>query len=206
MKSPSCESSYCSRKSLGTVRHLNQCWLKGITSCGVNGFYWVNKSLHKTQSIIWHFHSIEVWEMTRHFPTAKRLLQYVSINNITSDGEISQSLGPTILGVNTLISLSNLSSDAAAIEIHELSSIPDKTSYCKISSSLEAARFVFRIVRSLWNLADTSAALLPKCLSNFKAMLWYELQISRLRDFSRSYDNTPYRILKRSPGFCGILG
>ena len=31
-------------------------------------------------------------------------------------------------------------------------------------------RFVFRIVRSLWNLTDTSAALVPIFLSNFKAM------------------------------------
>ena len=71
--------------------------------------------------------------MTRHFPTAKRLLQYVSINNITYDGEISQSLVPTRLGVDILISTSNLSIDTAAIEIPELNSIPGKTSYCKIS-------------------------------------------------------------------------
>ena len=45
--------------------------------------------------------------------------------------------------------------------------ISDKTSYHKISQSLEATRFVLRIVRSLWNLTGTSAALLPKCLSNF---------------------------------------
>ena len=37
-------------------------------------------------------------------------------------------------------------------------SISDKTSYCKISKSLEVARFVFRIVPSLWNLTGTSAA------------------------------------------------
>ena len=37
-------------------------------------------------------------------------------------------------------------------------SISDKTSYCKFSRSLEAARFVFKIVRSLWNLRGTSAA------------------------------------------------
>ena len=49
-------------------------------------------------------------------------------------------------------------------------SISDKLSYCKISQSLEAARFVFRIVWSLWNLTGTSAAGLPKCLSNFKAV------------------------------------
>ena len=49
-------------------------------------------------------------------------------------------------------------------------SISDKTSYRKISQSLEAPRFVFRIVRSLWNLAGTSAALLPRYLSNLKAI------------------------------------
>ena len=79
-------------------------------------------------------------------------------------------------------------------------SISDKTSYFKISWSLEAVRFVFRIVQSLWNLAGTSAALLPKYLSNFKAILKFKLRISRLRDFTRSCDKTSYRILKRGPG------
>ena len=49
-------------------------------------------------------------------------------------------------------------------------SIFDRTSYCRISSSIEAARFVFRSVRSFWNLTGTSAAPLPMCLPNFKAM------------------------------------
>ena len=79
-------------------------------------------------------------------------------------------------------------------------SISDKTSYFKISWSLEAARFVIRIVRSLWNLAGTSAAPLPKCLSNFKVKRKLKLRISRLRDFTRSYDKTSYLILKRGPG------
>ena len=76
-------------------------------------------------------------------------------------------------------------------------SISEKTSYSKIFQSLEAARFVFKIVRSLWNLTGTSAALLPRRLSNFKAMWKFKLPISRLRDFTRSYDKTSYRILKR---------
>ena len=75
----------------------------------------------------------------------------------------------------------------------------DKTFYCKISQSFGAARFVFRIVRSLWNLTGTSAAPLPTSLSN-KAMRWIKLPISRLRDLTRSYDKTSYRILKRAPG------
>ena len=79
-------------------------------------------------------------------------------------------------------------------------SISNKTSYVKVSWSLQAARFVFTIARSLWNLAGTSAALLPMCLSNFKAMRWFKLSISRLRDFTRSYHKTSYRILKVVPG------
>ena len=46
--------------------------------------------------------------------------------------------------------------------------IIDKTYNYKISQGLEAAIFVFRIIRSLWNLAGTSATVLPMCLPNFK--------------------------------------
>ena len=78
-------------------------------------------------------------------------------------------------------------------------SISEKTSYRKISWSLEATRFVFRVVRSLWNLTGTSAALLPMCLSNFKAIRLFKVPISWLRDFTRSYDKTSFRILRRGP-------
>ena len=80
-------------------------------------------------------------------------------------------------------------------------SISEKMSYRKISWSLEAARFVFGIVRSLWNLTGTSAAVLPMCLSNFKAMRQFEVPISWLRDFTRSYVKTSFRILRRGPGY-----
>ena len=62
-----------------------------------------------------------------------------------------------------------------------------QTSFCKISESLEAARFVLRIVRSPWNLTGTSAA---RCVSNFKAMRKLNVPISRFRDFTISCDNT----------------
>ena len=78
-------------------------------------------------------------------------------------------------------------------------SISEKTSFRKISLSLEAARFVFRIVRSLWNLTGTSAAVLPMCLSNFKAIWQFKVPISWLRDFTRSYEKTSFRILRRGP-------
>ena len=50
-------------------------------------------------------------------------------------------------------------------------SISNKTSlYCRISQSLEATKFWFRIAWSLWNLTSTSAALLWMHFSNYKAM------------------------------------
>ena len=78
-------------------------------------------------------------------------------------------------------------------------SISEKTSFRKISSSLEAARFVFRIVRSLCNLTGTSAAVLPMCLSNFKAIRKFKVPIPWLRDFTRSYEKTYFRILRGGP-------
>ena len=59
-------------------------------------------------------------------------------------------------------------------------SICDKLSYHKISWSLEAARLVVWITVSPWNLTGTSAALLPRCLSNFAAIVQFSIQISRL--------------------------
>ena len=49
-------------------------------------------------------------------------------------------------------------------------SISDTTSYCKISHSLKAARFVFRIVLWLRNLTVISVTIVSWGLSNFKAM------------------------------------
>ena len=84
-------------------------------------------------------------------------------------------------------------------------SISEKTSFHKISSSLEAARFVFRIVRSLWNLTGTSAAVLPMCLSNFKAIRQFKVPISWLRVFTRSYEKTSFRYWDGAQGVFIIL-
>ena len=83
-------------------------------------------------------------------------------------------------------------------------SISAKTSYRKISWSLEATRLVVNIIASLWNLTDTSAALLPKCLSNFRAIGQFQIQISRLRDFTISYEKTSFLILRQGPGISSI--
>ena len=74
-------------------------------------------------------------------------------------------------------------------------SISDKTSYVKISQRLEGTRSDEEMFVSLWNLTGTSAAVLPRCLSNFRAMRTFHHPISWLRDFARSYNKTSYRIL-----------
>ena len=80
-----------------------------------------------------------------------------------------------------------------------LYSLSGKTSYRKISWCLEVARFGFNIFQSLWNLAGTSAALLPRCLSNFRAIRPLQHPISRLRDFTRFGVKTSYRLVNRGP-------
>ena len=80
-----------------------------------------------------------------------------------------------------------------------LYSLSGKTSYRKISWSLEAARFGFKLFQSLWNLAGTSAALLPRCLPNFRAIRLLQHSISRLRDFTRFGGKTSYRLMNRGP-------
>ena len=51
-----------------------------------------------------------------------------------------------------------------------LYSLSGKTSYRQISRSLEVARLGVTIIVSLWNLTGIAAALLPRCLSNFRAI------------------------------------
>ena len=80
-----------------------------------------------------------------------------------------------------------------------LYSLSGKTSYRKISWSLEAARFGFILFQSLWNLAGTSAALLPRCLSNFRAIRPLQHPTSRLRDFTRFGGKTSYHLVNRGP-------
>ena len=81
-----------------------------------------------------------------------------------------------------------------------LYSLSGKTSYRKISCSLEAARFGFKLFQSLWNLAGTSAAAPPRCLSYFRSILPLQNPISRLRDFPRFGGKTSYRLMNRGPG------
>ena len=76
---------------------------------------------------------------------------------------------------------------------------------CLILTPSKASKFVFKFVRSLWNLTGVSAAVLPMRLSNFIAMRRFKLRISRLRDLTRSYDKTSYQILNQSRGSYGTV-
>ena len=76
-----------------------------------------------------------------------------------------------------------------------LYSLSGRTSYRKISRSLEAARFRFKLFQSLWNLTGTSAAALPRCLSRLKVIRPSWHPISRLRDFMISWGKTSVRLV-----------
>ena len=81
-----------------------------------------------------------------------------------------------------------------------LYSLSGKTSYRQISWSLESARLGVIMIESLCNLTSISAALLPRCLSNFRAIGKVQTRISRLRDLARSCGKTSYRLVNRGPG------
>ena len=66
-----------------------------------------------------------------------------------------------------------------------LYSLSGRTSYRKISWSLDVARLDVITIVWLWNLTGISASLLTKCLSNFKAIGKVWTRISPLRDFTR---------------------
>ena len=68
-----------------------------------------------------------------------------------------------------------------------------------ISWSLEAARFGFRLFQLLLNLAGTSTAALPRCLSHFWATRSLSHPLSWLRDFMEFGGKTYYRLVNRGP-------
>ena len=81
-----------------------------------------------------------------------------------------------------------------------LNSLSSKASYRKISWSRESARFGFGLFHSIRNLTDTSAAALPRRLSNFRTIRSVYLPISGLLDFTRFGGETSYCFVNRSPG------
>ena len=78
-----------------------------------------------------------------------------------------------------------------------LYSLKGRTSYHKISWSLEAARFSVRLLRSLWNLTGVSEALLPVKFQSDMIIITPNHAAPRLREFG---GKTSYRVVNRGPG------
>ena len=74
-----------------------------------------------------------------------------------------------------------------------LYSLRGRTSYRKVSRSLEPTRFGLNI----YNRSDIRQ--LPSCLPNFRAMLSILHPISQLLDFARFCDKTSIRLVNRCP-------
>ena len=85
--------------------------------------------------------------------------------------------------------------------LHSLSGkTSGKASYRPNSWSLETARLDVIMVVSHWTLTGSSAALLPRCPSNFKRIKKVWTRISRLRDFTGSCGKTYVRLANKDPG------
>ena len=82
-----------------------------------------------------------------------------------------------------------------------LYSLSGRTSYHKISWSLKAARFGFRLFQSFWNLTGTLAAALPRCQPNFRAIRSFKHPISRPGNFIRFGNETSVQLVNRGPGY-----
>ena len=67
------------------------------------------------------------------------------------------------------------------IYIRGLNSLSRRTSYRKISWSLQGTRFEFKLIESFWNLTSPSTAPLSRCLSNFRPIQSLELPISQFQ-------------------------
>ena len=154
------------------------------------------------------------WGNYTFIPVACRFLRAEALTGLSRkflwDHPLSQAVGvpcwgcPTTLIILTSASMSRIfwgNKLHLTLSSHlGLYSLSGKTSYRKISWSLEAARFGFKLFQSLWNFAGTSAALLPRCLSNFRAIRPLQHPILRLRDFTRFGGKTSYRLVNRGPG------
>ena len=81
-----------------------------------------------------------------------------------------------------------------------LNSLSGKTSYRQISWSLKAVRLNFIMITSFWNLTGTSAALLLRCLSNFRVTGKSNPKYGGFWDVMRSCHKKVVRLVKRGPG------
>ena len=136
---------------------LNQCWHRFMSPHGFIRPRWVN--LHWWIGLLLNVSD----ETFQYIDALITIIQQRLI--IQSTQKIAKKFHPDICREQILI---HWYWDTSRVPIQlGLYSLSGKTSYRKISWSLEAARFEFRLFQSLWNLTGTSAAALPRWLSNF---------------------------------------
>ena len=127
----------------------------------------------------------------------KKILPEITTNNFPEEIHNASIMSPGNTYRSVMLGIkSDMMGPFSLLGLYSLSG---GTSYHKISWSLEAAWFGFRLFQSLWNLAGTSAAALPKCLPNVRAIrsLWHH--ILRLRVSTRSYGKTSVRFVNGGP-------
>ena len=95
------------------------------------------------------------------------------------------------------MSLSDMYSDGLSPHVMGLYSLSRWASYSKISLNLKPMRFRFILFLSLWNFTGTSAALLRRCMSNFKVIWSLFHPISRLWYFTRFDGKNFFGLVKR---------
>ena len=81
-----------------------------------------------------------------------------------------------------------------------LYSLSSKTSYRQISWSLKPARLDVIMILPFWHFTGISAAVLPRCRSNFKTIWKVLIGILQLRNFKKSCGKTYIRLVNRGLG------
>ena len=131
-------------------------------SACVTGWYLkkVQWNVHKVLLwlvLLWHYQlSSFMWSI---YPYPSGSLHWVWDSNVTTKHSKVQTVC-IFLGMYCILHV-----------FQGLYSLSRKTSYRQISWSLKVARFFVIMIVSFWNLTSTSAALLPRCLSNFRAIV-----------------------------------
>ena len=88
---------------------------------------------------------------------------------------------------------------------HVADSTLKKTSYRKISQSLEGAILVFRVFQPLLNLTWSLSGITAEATARCKAIQQFWYPIARVWGFAWSYDKSSRRLMKRGPRFVNRL-
>ena len=144
---------------------------------------------------------------TNHYPS-QCLPSSVSSHGVTSHNELSRCLKSVVIYVIDGFVFSHrycyMSCELIDVRDHNRQYIiqnsvgPPFTK--RISWNLEATRSGIKILESFWNLTGVSAALLPRHISNFRAIPQCYTHISLLPDFASFGYNLSYHFTNKCPG------